>query len=120
MPWCQVYFGIVQIYAWDLVPELGRLASALLEPLQALERHWAACFALMFVAGRYGQLCLIDSNLAVSDENPVHGGGAGFQSRGRVGSWGFPCWQTVATSTSAFLACHRLRQYLSDYQWPYG
>lgn len=74
MPWCQEYFGIVQIFEGDLVPGMSRLAAALLEPLEVLKRYGAACFALMYVAGRAGQLCLTkitDSNLAVSEENPV-------------------------------------------------
>lgn len=60
-----------------------------------LKRYWAACFALMYKAGRAGQLCLTkitDSNLAVSEENPGHAGGAGFHSRGRAGSSVGLCW----------------------------
>lgn len=85
----------MQIYEGDLDPELGRLTAALLEPLEVLKRHWAACFALIYKAGRARQLCLIkitDSNLAVSEENPVHAGGAGFQSRGRAGPSVGLCW----------------------------
>lgn len=33
-------FWIVQIYEGDLFPELGRLAAALMEPLEVLKRHW--------------------------------------------------------------------------------
>lgn len=58
IPWCQAYFGIVQIFEGDLVPEMSRLAAALLEHLEVLKRHSAACFALMYVARRAGQLCL--------------------------------------------------------------
>lgn len=47
---------------------------------------------MTYVAERAGQLCLIDSNLAVSEENPVHAGDAGFQSRGRAGSSVGLCW----------------------------
>lgn len=94
MPWCQGYFGIVQIFEGDLVPGMSRLAAALLEPLEVLKRYGAACFALTYVAGRAGQLCLTkitDSNLAVSEENPVHAVDAGFQSRGRASSSGVSC-----------------------------
>lgn len=55
----------------------------------------------MYVAGRAGQLCLTkitDSNLAVSKENPVHAGGAGFQSRGRAGSSVGLCWASEGVS----------------------
>lgn len=94
MPWCQDYFGIVQIFEGDLVPGMSRLAAALLEPLEVLKRYGAACFALMYVAGRAGQLCLTkitDSNLAVSEENPVHAVDVGFQNRGRASSSGVSC-----------------------------
>lgn len=118
MPWCQAYFGTVQVFEGDLVPELGRLAAVLLELLEVLKRHRAACFAKMYLAGRAGQLFLTkrtDSNLAVSEENPVH-------AVGRAPRWGcvgllegFLVDQALATSIVAFLACHTLGQYLSDY-----